>query len=388
MRAHGGHAPFIRLLIVALLCAATSGAPWADEGWIEALGHAPVMAGDRAVARERALEEAMRQAVQQATSQLLTPAQVVARASQLRLGVYPKARNYVATYRVLDEREQPPGTFEISISAQVDTQRLSRALSAGAPQPNPTNATSSSPKHQVTVCAAIKPGDALSAQELEALVARQLKAAAIDPVSATGACTPEEGAKEARGRGTAAAVIAAVELVPAPGEVSGALAIRGTDRVSVRARASLRLVEPDGRVSGEGDGDEDAYDVTRERAALAAARGSLEEAGRTLLPILGSRFAAAMPNGVVAVRVVGARRYEELQHVTRMLAALPGVAGVEPRRFHAGGVDVLVHSGQRASQLAAELSRRAAAGVHLAVRAESDALLVVQVEDLDGNAGP
>jgi hypothetical protein len=345
------------------------------------------MAGDRAVARERALEEAMRQAVQQATGQLLTPAQVVARASQLRLGVYPKARNYITTYRVLDEREQPPGTFEISISAQVDTQRLARALSASTPQSNVP--TASAPlKRQVTVCAAARPGDALSVPDLEAVVARQLKAEAIDAVSATGACTPEEGSKEARARGTAAAVIAAVELVPAAGEVSGALAIRGTERVSVRARASIRLVEPDGRVSGEGNGDEDAYDVSRDRAASGAARGALEEAGRALWPILGGRFSAALPSGVVAVRVTGARSYEEVQRVTRMLGALPGVSGVEPRRFHTGGVELVVRSGQRASQLAAELSHRTASGVHLAVRAENDAQLVVQVEDLDGVQGP
>ncbi len=75
----------------------------------EALGQAPIVAGDRVRARERALDEALRQAVEQATATVLEPAELVARASDLKLRIYPKAKSYVSTYRILDEGEQPPG---------------------------------------------------------------------------------------------------------------------------------------------------------------------------------------------------------------------------------------------------------------------------------------
>src|SRR5690242_18940772 len=78
----------------------------ADEPTFEALGQAPVVGGDRVRARERALDEALRQAVEQAASTLLDPDALVARASDLRLRIYPRARTYVGSYRVLEEGEQ------------------------------------------------------------------------------------------------------------------------------------------------------------------------------------------------------------------------------------------------------------------------------------------
>src|ERR1700759_762883 len=97
----------------------------------EALGQAPIVAGDRVRARDRALDEALRQAVEQATATVLEPGDLVARASDLKLRIYPKARNYVANYRILDEGEQPPGTFQVHLSASVATGRLARDLSKG-----------------------------------------------------------------------------------------------------------------------------------------------------------------------------------------------------------------------------------------------------------------
>src|SRR5262245_66371871 len=71
----------------------------AQEPLFEALGQAPIVAGDRVRARDRALDEALRSAVEQATATVLEPSDLVARASDLKLRIYPKARNYVANYR-------------------------------------------------------------------------------------------------------------------------------------------------------------------------------------------------------------------------------------------------------------------------------------------------
>src|SRR5438128_7508397 len=92
--------PFALLLFSASLTA--------EEPTFEALGQAPVVGGDRVRARERALDEAMRQAVEQAVATLLPPAALSERAAQLKLHVYPRARDYVAGYRVLEETGDGP----------------------------------------------------------------------------------------------------------------------------------------------------------------------------------------------------------------------------------------------------------------------------------------
>src|ERR1700761_3081977 len=121
----------------------------AQEPLFEALGQAPIVAGDRVRARERALDEALRQAVEQATATVLEPSDLVARASDLKLRIYPKAKSYVANYRILDEGEQPPGTFQVHLSASVATGRLARDLSA-----SPTNAPAAAArKLRAVVCA-------------------------------------------------------------------------------------------------------------------------------------------------------------------------------------------------------------------------------------------
>src|SRR2546423_9105376 len=130
----------------------------AQEPMFEALGQAPIVAGDRVRARERALDEALRQAVEQATATVLEPAELVARASDLKLRIYPKAKTYITTYRILDESENPPGTFQVHLSAAVATGKLARDLSTGT-------GTTPSPlarKSRAVVCASVQ-GDGVDA---------------------------------------------------------------------------------------------------------------------------------------------------------------------------------------------------------------------------------
>src|SRR3954469_25577854 len=117
----------MRAALIVLLLAAPA---LAQEPLFEALGQAPIVAGDRVRARDRALDEALRSAVEQATATVLEPAELVSRASDLKLRIYPKARSYVANYRILDEGEHPPGTFQVHLSASVATGRLARDLSS------------------------------------------------------------------------------------------------------------------------------------------------------------------------------------------------------------------------------------------------------------------
>jgi hypothetical protein len=212
----------------------------ADDPWFEALGHAPVMGGDRVRARERALDEALRQALEQATATLLTPDQLVARASELKLRVYPRARSYVPTYRVLEEGEQPPGTFEIHLSAQVATQRLFRDLS---PQGRPSLPAPPPIRPQAFTCVELKtppsptmqpPLDPAVVKAVDAL----LEAHEVTPVHG-GDCTPER----TQARGLDAALVASLDLSPESER------IRGTDLYASHGRATLRLFQADGRLS-------------------------------------------------------------------------------------------------------------------------------------------
>src|SRR5438094_6581451 len=70
---------------------------------VQALGQAPVVAGNRVAARDRALDDALKQAVDQALAYVLDPDTRMRAQATLRRDLMPRARTYVPSYRVLDE---------------------------------------------------------------------------------------------------------------------------------------------------------------------------------------------------------------------------------------------------------------------------------------------
>ena len=336
----------------------------AQEPLFEALGQAPIVAGDRVRARERALDEALRQAVEQATATVLEPADLVARASDLKLRVYPKAKSYVANYRILDEGEQPPGTFQVHLSASVATGRQARDHS-GTTASLPTLAGK---KTRAVVCATVN-GDGSDATQAADKALRELVAARrVDVVPGPQPCDAAGAAASVRSSGAQAAVTAEVQVTPA-GD------IRGTTLAAANAHAVVKLVEPDGRVSATGDSERGGYASAGPQAATAATRAAVVEAARTVDPILAQRFSVASgPSGGVLVRVTGMSRWAEYVALTRALGALPGVAAVEPRRFLRGEVQLLVRTASAAAQLAAHLNRVPPPGLRVGVRANGDTL--------------
>jgi hypothetical protein len=150
---------------------------------------------------------------------------------------------------------------------------------------------------------------------------------------------------------------------------------------------TLHLVEPDGRVSAEGAGEREAYGDHLQRAALAAARAAVIDAARPLQPALTQRWsvdAAGGRAGGITVRITGLQRYAEYVALTRALAAMPGVATVEPRRFQRGQIELLLHSASSAAQLAAHLSRVPPPGLRVSVQASGDGLAI----QVDSDAVP
>jgi hypothetical protein len=338
----------------------------AQEPLFEALGQAPIVAGDRVRARERALDEALRQAVEQATATVLEPAELVARASDLKLRIYPKAKGYIANYRILDEGEQPPGTFQVHLSASVATGRLARDLSTSPGAVAPL----SSRKQRAVVCATVAGDGADAPVAAEKALRELIEARRVDPLPGPQPCDPASAASVVRSGTAQAALTAEVQVTPAG-------AIRGTTLAAASARATVKLVEPDGRVSASSEGERGGYAVAPEQAATAAARASVVEAARGIEAALAQRWPAdAGPAGGVTVRVTGLSRWVEYVAVTRALGALPGVATVEPRRFVRGEVDLVVHTASGAAQLAAHLLRVPPPGVRLGVKAAGEILQI------------
>jgi hypothetical protein len=351
-----------------------AGAARAQEPSFEALGQAPIVSGDRVRARERALDEAMRQAVEQATATLLDPDGLIARTSELRLRIYPKARSYVTNYRVLEEGEavgSAAPTFQIHISAQVATARLARDLASGGSVP-PTVPSVPGGKLRAVICTsgpqATALGGAGERSVRELLGARGVEIAAPPPV-----CAEDAAAQAARAAGAQGAVVAAVEVTPAG-------PIRGSDRFGAHARAHLKLVEPDGRVSADGEGERDAYEASADKAAQAAARDAADDAARALQSALAARWPSGAPQNGVRVRVTNVSRWADYVAIARALGALPGVAAVEPRRFARNQAELLVRTASSADKLADGLKRLPPPGMKLAVAAAGSDSLSVDVQ--------
>lgn len=368
-----------------LLCAAIA---HAEEPSFEALGQASIVAGDTVRARERALEEAFRQAVEQAVATLLEPKVIAERASQLKLSVYPKARGYVTTYRVLQEGEQG-GLFQVRVAAQVAVGRLARAVNA--PQAvKPALA----PRPKAVVCLVEKrapAGWAPSSLEQQLVLAVGARGVEVTPLA--GHCWPvkfgqgddrvvwpdpddldDVGAgKAARDKGAQGAIVGTLAIVPAG-------TIRGTPLLVAQAKVSLHLVEADGRPSAVSDGTGEASGTTFAAAADGAARAALDRAARTLGPHIGAKWPTTAASGAgVILHVSGVERYAQLQSLLRVLQAIPGVGAVSPRRFEASGIDVMVHTAAPAPSLAAALARNTTDGEGVRFTAEPMGDLEIRV---------
>ena len=91
-----------------------------------ATGQAPVVGGNAAGARDRALDEAMRQAVDLALADLADAPTRAAQAKAIK-AIEAKARSFVPRYRTLEEGEAN-GVYTVRIEAEVDEVALRRKI--------------------------------------------------------------------------------------------------------------------------------------------------------------------------------------------------------------------------------------------------------------------
>ncbi len=345
----------------------------AEVQTFESIGRAPISAGDRVRARQRALDDALQHAVEAAVGALLGPEALTRRAADLRLKILPRAKAYVTTYRVIEEGELEPGVFVVRIGAEVAADRLLRELAdkrpVGPAQP------SAAPK--IALCVATQPAGVRLAR-LEAAVRMQLGARGLDPVPAT-SCDGEGivaiGARMAL----------VIEVQPGKAEP-----VRGTALVGREVKLALELVGPSGKRFADGHADEAGYGTSADEATDDAAVRAVAEAFAPIETALGAGSSASARGQAVSARLVGVRRFAQLASVRTALERIAGVESVEPRRFSPGlpgNIELAIRTTQSARALADGLLR-VAASYQLRAHEADGQLVIEMLEPLDPAAAP
>ena len=302
-----------------------------------AVGQAPVVGGNAAGARERALDEAIQQAVDQALAELVDPATRAAQAKAIRT-LEAKARSFVPRYRTLEEGEVN-GVYTVRLQAEVDDVALRRRVESWTAGP----ATAGAPSRSASTAVAVLPGD----QSTGTLTLTPSLVAALSGVG-----TP---ARLSTGRLDSAAPTAQVTA-----SASDDGPVRGTAEVAAACRADVRFsglparpVEVTARGFAENAVDARAACFTRLTPLLAAQ--------------MASALGAATPAGDLPSVLVDADVTEPavVPALLKSVREVGVVSGADLLRVGAGHVEIRARTRSAAAPLAAALSRDAAAMISL-----------------------
>lgn len=342
-----------------------SGTPALAPGARVATGQAPVVGGNAAGARERALDEAMRQAVDLALGDMTDAPTRAAQAKAIK-AIEAKARSLVPRYRTQEEGEAN-GVYSVRIEAEVDEVALRRKIDRWTAV---SLSASSAPPPPGTPGLLIVPGDRLEgttaflASLVTALSPSKVRARVGEAGDLTVAAAAQAAARAALGNAA---------LVSATLTDEGAL--RGTGRVATSCRATARLLAaPSGAPLGE-------------RTATARVFTDRADTGHTsclvrLAHALGDQVVATLsPSGVgsgdLRVLTVDADVVEP-QAISALLKSVRSVGAVsaaELQRVGVGHAEIRVRTRTAAGPLAAALSRDADALITLSdVQISADAI--------------
>ena len=171
---------------------------------------APVVGGNAAGARERALEDAIRQAVTLTLAEVVDPQTRAAQAKTIK-AIEAKARSFVPRYRTLEEGEVA-GVYNIRLEVEVDDIALRRRLERSSAPP-PTPATPGRPGGPSLLLVPADPGEAtatFSAQFRKALASGGVT---VQPAAGVETSVPAAAAAAQRA-GMDQAVLIGVEMTP------------------------------------------------------------------------------------------------------------------------------------------------------------------------------
>jgi len=297
-----------------------------------ATGQAPVVGGNAAGARERALDDAIRQVVDQALAELADPQTRAAQAKAIR-ALEAKARSFVGSYRTLEEGELN-GVYSVRIQAEVDLVGLRRKVERwtnAAPVPAPPPSAPS---------LALRAGEGASPEFIERLVGAL---SALGVRASAGAAPP--------GGVTTTVNLALRDEGP----------LRGTGRVSVACHATARF----------------AGAPLPERAAEARSFADAVEPGRAdCLVRLAAQLAAGLVTslnasgsggGDLPILTIDADVVEPaaVSALLKSVRAVGAVSGADLVRVGGGHAEIRARTRSAPGPLATALSRDADAMISL-----------------------
>jgi hypothetical protein len=319
-----------------------------------ATGQAPVVGGNAAGARERALDEAMRQAVDLSIAELTDAPTRAAQAKAIK-AIEARARALVPRYRTLQEGEES-GVYTVQIEAEVDEVALRRKIdrwSAGSagPAAGPVGAPS----------VLIVPGDRLesTASFLPVLVA----ALSTSKVRARAA----EGGDGAAGSAPQAAARAGLVVA---GLVVAGLAdegmVRGTGKVATACQATVRLLAAS---SGAALGERAAIVRVFTEHPEAGSAGCWSRLAHELAGEIAGALSATIGAGPGDLRILTVDadviEPEAIAALLKSVRSVGAVSAAELQRIGGGHAEIRVRTRSAAAPLAAALARDADALIAL-----------------------
>jgi len=301
-------------------------------------GQAPVVGGNAAGARERALEDAIRQAVDLVINEIVVDPQARAAQSKTIRAIEAKAHSFIGRYRTLEEGEAN-GVYAMRVQVEVDRSAIQNKIDRGGASPVP-----SPPPRAIAPAVVVVPADktppAFIANLVAALTSAGLRARAGDPFVRMPPST------------TAATVTA---------ETIDEGALRGTGRLSVACRATARF-------SGV---------PLPDRAAIARAFADGADAGRTdclgrLASALAAEMAAALsavtsPSADLPILTIDADVVEPaaVSALLKSVRSVGAVSAADLVRVGGGHAEIRARTRSGPAPLAAALSRDADAMISL-----------------------
>jgi hypothetical protein len=314
-------------------------------------GSAPVVGGNSAGARERALDDALKQAVSQALAAIVDPDTRAAQAKTVK-ALEAKARSFVPRYRTLEDGEAN-GVYTVRLEAEVDETALRRRLEKGtsvAPPPV-TPAKTGAPGMLVAAGDKGEGTAAFVTSLVSALGSATVRARAADPGETSVAAA---AAAAARASLEQAALVTA-EIVPEG-------LVRGTGRVAISCRANARLVTaPAGATVADRAATARVFvDADRSADGAAQCRTQLgaDMAGR--LAGAGSSGPSAASGDLRAVTVdADVIEPAAVSELVKSLRGVGAVSAAELTRVSAGHAEIRVRTRAAPAAVAAALSRSA-----------------------------
>ena len=334
-------------------------------------GQAPVVGGNAAGARERALDDAIKQAVNQTIAGMLDAPTRAAQAKALK-AIEAKARSFVPRYRALEEGEAN-GVYTIRLEAEVDEIALRRKIERGTSPATPPPVTPAKTGAPGTLVAAADKSEASAAFVsglVTALSSAGVRARAGDPGETSAGAAAQAAARASLEQ----AALVTSEVVPEG-------LVRGTGRVAVSCRANVRLVAaPAGSTIAERAATARVF-VEAEKAADGAAQCrtqlGADLAGR-LAGVLPSSAGAGAAGDLRAVTVdADVVEPAAIPELVKSLRGIGAVSAAEVTRVAAGRAEIRVRTRAAPAAVAAALSRVAGSVITLSdVQTSGDTIRV------------